>query len=92
MATACIAQTTFRFHEISHPVVARFDHPHASSDGGAVLPKAVDDRLGLTARLAEAIRDPRQPGKISHSVADLLRHRVFGLACAATPTDTTPPA
>jgi hypothetical protein len=81
MATACISQTTFRFHEIPRPVVARFDQPHASSDGGAVLLKAVDDRLGLTARLAEAIWDPRQPGKISNSVADLLRQRVFGLAC-----------
>jgi hypothetical protein len=81
MATACITQTTFRFHEISRPVVARFDQPHASSDGGAVLLKAVDDRLGLKARLSEAIGDSRQPGKISHSVADLLRQRVFGLAC-----------
>src|SRR5947207_2464154 len=81
MATACITQTRFRFQEISRPVVARFDQPHASSDGGAVLLKAVDERLGLTARLAAAIGDPRQPGKISHSIADLLRQRVFGLAC-----------
>jgi DDE family transposase len=81
MATPCIAQLTVRFHENSRPVVARFDQPHASSDGGAVLLKAVDDRLGLTADLAAGIRDQRQPGKVSHSVADLLRQRVFGLAC-----------
>lgn len=81
MATPCITQTTFRFHGISRPVVAQFDQPHASSDGGAVLLQAVDDRLGLTAALAACIRDERQPGKISHSVADLLRQRVFGLAC-----------
>jgi DDE family transposase len=81
MATPCITQTTFRFHGISQPVVARFDQPHASSDGGAVLVQAVDDRLGLTASLAACIRDQRQPGKISHSAVDLLRQRVFGLAC-----------
>src|SRR6185503_13362715 len=81
MATPCITQTTFRFHGISRPVVARFDQPHASSDGGAVLLKAVDIRLGLTAALATCIRDGRQPGKISHAVVDLLRQRIFGLAC-----------
>ena len=30
------------------PVIAQFDQPHGSSDGGAVLLKACDDRLGLT--------------------------------------------
>jgi hypothetical protein len=81
MATACIAQTTLQVHGISKPIVARFDQPHASSDGGAMLLKAVDDRLGLTWRLASALRDRRQPGKVTHSLRDLLRQRVFGLAC-----------
>lgn len=80
MATACIAQSSLRVHGISKPVVARFDQPHASSDGGAVLLKMVDDRLGLTWRLASAIRDRRQPGKVAHPLRDLLRQRVFGLA------------
>jgi hypothetical protein len=48
MATACIAQSTLRVHGISRPVIARFDQPKASSDGGAILLKTVDDRLGLT--------------------------------------------
>lgn len=81
MATACIAHSTLRVHGISKPVVARFDQPHASSDGGAILLKAVDDRLGLTWRLASVLRDRRQPGKVTHSLRDLLRQRVFGLAC-----------
>ncbi len=81
MATACIAQSVLHVHGISKPVVARFDQPHASSDGGAILLKAVDDRLGLTWRLASAIRDRRQLGKVAHPLADLLRQRVFGLAC-----------
>jgi hypothetical protein len=81
MATACIAQSSLRVHGISKPVIARFDQPHASSDGGAILLKAVDDRLGLTWRLATAIRDRRQAGKVAHPLRDLLRQRVFGLAC-----------
>jgi hypothetical protein len=81
MATACIAHSTLRVHGIPKPVIARFDQPHASSDGGAILLKTVDDRLGLTWRLASVLRDRRQPGKVTHSVRDLLRQRVFGLAC-----------
>jgi len=81
MATACIAHSALRVHGISKPIIARFDQPHASSDGGAVLLKAVDDRLGLTWQLASAIRDRRQAGKVAHPLRDLLRQRVFGLAC-----------
>src|SRR2546426_3356573 len=81
MATACIAHSALRVHGISKPIIARFDQPHASSDGGALLLKAIDDRLGLTWRLASAIHDRRQPGKVAHSLRDLLRQRVFGLAC-----------
>jgi len=50
MATACIAHSALKVHGISKPIIARFDQPHASSDGGAILIKAVDDRLGLTWR------------------------------------------
>ena len=68
---------------ISKPIVARFDQPQASPNGGAILLKAVDDRLGLTWRLASAIRDRRHPGKVAHPLRDLLRQRVFGLALGA---------
>src|SRR5512145_913917 len=81
MATHCITQTTFRFQGNSQAVVAAFDVPHGSSDGGAILLKAVDARWGLTERLAASLRDRRQPGKVEHSLCDLLRQRVFGLAC-----------
>src|SRR5207302_7414500 len=81
MATACIAHSALRVHGISKPIIATFDQPQASSDGGAILLKLIDDRLGLTWRLAGAIRDRRQPGKVAHPLRDLLRQRVFGLAC-----------
>ncbi len=63
------------------PLVATFDTPHQSSDGGAILLKAIDDELGLTARLAACLPEPRQAGKIAHDLPTLIRQRCFGLAC-----------
>lgn len=62
-------------------VVVRFDQPQSSSDGGAVLLKACDERLELTRRIAECFVDERQTGKVQHSLHDLIRQRVFGIAC-----------
>jgi hypothetical protein len=66
---------------VTKPLVARFDEPLASSDGGAILVKAVDQRLGLTARSAACLPDAREPGTVVHPLVDLVRQRVFGLAC-----------
>lgn len=63
------------------PLSATFDLPHASSDGGAILLRAVDARLHLTSELARSLRDDRIPGKVEHSLQDLLGQRIFGLAC-----------
>lgn len=62
-------------------VVAQFDQPRASSDGGAVLLKACDARLRLIERLSACVRDDRQAGKVQHALGDLIRQRVFGIAC-----------
>ena len=45
-----------------------------------MLLKAVDERLRLTEAVARCVTDPRQRGKVAHSVLDLVRQRVFGLA------------
>jgi len=81
MATECIAQVTFDVQGLRQPVVARFDQPYASSDGGAVLLKVLDDRLGVTERLAASLIDDRQPGKVQHEVIELVRQRVYGITC-----------
>src|SRR5256885_709093 len=81
MATPCRAQVTFKFEPKGKPLVAAFDTPHASSDGGALLLKGIDTQLGLTKRLAACLEDDRQPGKIRHQTLELLRQRLFGLAC-----------
>jgi hypothetical protein len=81
MATDCIPQVTFEFQGLPQPILARFDQAHASSDGGALLLKALDDRLGVTARLAHSLTDRRQPGKVEHELIALVRQRVYGIAC-----------
>jgi hypothetical protein len=81
MATACIPQVTFQGEGFAKAVIARFDMPHASSDGGAILLKGIDTYLGLTKRLAAHVVDDRQPGKIQHQTLELVRQRVFGLVC-----------
>jgi len=65
---------------VSKPVHVAFDEAAMSSDGGGLLLKAADERLGLTAVLAECLRDARQPGKVKHSLLEALRQRVFGIA------------
>lgn len=65
----------------ARPVVARFDQEHASSDGGAILLQACDRRLGLSEALIGALEDRRQSGKIRHAIGDLVRQRLYGIAC-----------
>lgn len=72
---------TFEFYGHLQLVVARFDQAQASTDGGVVLLKAVDDQLQLTERLARCLVDRLDQDKIRHSVRDLLRQRSVGLAC-----------
>lgn len=62
-------------------VVARFDQAHASSDGGALLLKACDERLGLSQALAGCYGDARQRGKIRHGLCELFRQRLFAIGC-----------
>jgi hypothetical protein len=63
------------------PLVATFDTPRQSSDGGAILLKTIDDDLHLTARLAACLPEWRQAGKIDHDLPTLVRQRCCGLAC-----------
>jgi Transposase DDE domain group 1 len=79
MATDCIPQVTFQGDGFAKPVVARFDQPQASTDGGLVLVKALDTQLGLSERVAACLDDVREPGKVRHETIELLQQRVFGL-------------
>ena len=61
-------------------VVAKFDQRQGSSDGGAILLKAAERRLGLTSALAACLKDDRQPGKVQHELRELITQRVMAIA------------
>lgn len=63
------------------PVVVAFDQVRSSSDGGAVLLRAADQRLGLTAALAGALIDARDQDRVIHLLGELVQQRVFSIAC-----------
>jgi hypothetical protein len=63
------------------PLVARFDGPRSSSDAGALLLRLLDDRLAITEVLAGALSDARDPSRLQHAQVDLVRQRVYGIAC-----------
>jgi len=62
-------------------VTAAFDGGMISSDGGVFLLAGADKRLGLIERLAALFPDARDPAQVTHSMADILRERVFAIAC-----------
>lgn len=48
--------------------------------GGVVLLRPVDQRRGLTARLAQALPDPRDPAPGEQGLRALRRQRMYGVA------------
>lgn len=62
------------------PIDVVFDGEAQSSDGGLILLRAVDDRVGLTAALASCLEERRDPSRVEHGLLDLFRQRVFGIA------------
>ena len=62
-------------------IAAAFDGGTISSDGGVFLLAGADQRLGLIERLAALFPDGRDPARITHSMADSLRERIFAIAC-----------
>ncbi|MEO7317637.1 MAG: IS1380 family transposase [Chthoniobacteraceae bacterium] len=61
-------------------IEASFQGGEVSSDGGVMLLREADRRLGLTRALDAALPDPRDPDLITHAQVDLLRQRIYGLA------------
>ena len=60
-------------------VVADFSAGRTSSAGGALLLRELDERFGLTDRLADCFVDHRDQRYVDHSVRELLRQRIYGL-------------
>jgi len=81
-------QKTFTFSSFKRRIVkARFDGGSISSDGGMLLVREADKRMGLTVAASKCLDDKRQKGKVEHPLLQLLRQRVYGLACGYEDTN-----
>jgi hypothetical protein len=77
--TECISQLPLEFHP-TLPITIAFDAPQISSDGGAILLRQMDDRLGLSKWLAALLPDARNPAKIQHGRREQVRQRLYQIA------------
>jgi hypothetical protein len=60
---------------------ANFEGGALSSDGGLMLVRQVDRRLGLSKAVADALHDPRNQDTIVHEMRDLVAQRLYALCC-----------
>ena len=80
MQTQC-TQQTFEFEALGRrEVVARFDGGPITSDAGGLFLRQVEDRTGIIRQLTRCFTNHRDEDLIEHTVEELLRQRIFGLA------------
>lgn len=61
-------------------VEAAFSGGDITSDGGSLLLRQADRRLGLLSQVTSALHDPRRRSSCKHAFLSLLRQRVYALA------------
>ena len=72
----------FSFPAVSRKqITAAFDGGRLTSDGGVMLLSLAERRLGIVQRLARCFPDARDPTRITHTLADMIRARIFAIAC-----------
>lgn len=75
-------QTELFFDSISgKKMIADFEGGAMSSDGGVLLLRQVAKQVGVIEALVDSIHDGRHPSYIDHQLCDLVRQRVFQIAC-----------
>src|SRR6204780_2475437 len=62
------------------PVHVAFDGGRLTSDAGILLLAAVEQRLKISERLAACIEDRRDPGRVVHGLAEMIRYRALLIA------------
>ena len=73
---------TFEFPAVrAKKITAAFDGGRISSDGGVMLLAGIERRLGIADRLAELVPDRRDPSRVTHRLADMIRARLFAICC-----------
>ncbi len=73
----------FDFYD-PRPIRIEVSDAPLTSDAGLLPLRQFDDRIGLTAQVAAALRDPRDPGRIEHTFPEMVRSRVFGILAGYT--------
>ena len=74
-------ETLFPFEaHFSRRVVAQFAGDWLTTEGGALLLRQADRRIGLLRRVAGCFTDYRQPERIEHRLEEMLAQRIYGLA------------
>lgn len=75
-------QKEMNFGRLGRRVIeANFDGGALSSDGGLMLLKQADKRIGLSRAIATALTDPRDATRTTHQWRDLIAQRLYGLCC-----------
>ena len=64
----------------SRQVSARFSKRQLSTEGGALLLRETDRKIGLLCRVQKCFSDYRHPALIEHELGELLGQRIYGLA------------
>ena len=62
-------------------IEANFEGGALSSDGGLMLLRQLDRKIGLSAAAASALHDRRDPDLIEHPLRELVAQRLYGLCC-----------
>ena len=62
-------------------LLARFDGGQMSSDGGVLLLREIEARLGIARTLASCLPDGRDPARVRHGYDEMIRARLFAIAC-----------
>ena len=68
-------------------ITAAFDGGRITSDGGVMLLAQAERRLGIAERLAQVIPDRRDQDRVTHLLPDILRTRIFAIACGYEDAD-----
>jgi hypothetical protein len=78
--TEC-TQVSFEFEaHFGRQVTAQFDGGTLTTDGGALLLRQTERRLGLLQRLVGCFTDCRRADRVEHTLEEMLAQRIFGLA------------
>ena len=62
------------------PVDVAFDGGRLTSDAGVLVLAEIERKLGIAERLARGIEDPRDPQRVTHQLAEMIRFRALLVA------------